>query len=75
MVDPLSYFSFQPVLHIWCNKSCGICYLACGMMDVKELSLLIGKTGPDGAVAMSLANRMVGTGFVSRYRLQPRAGF
>ena len=32
-------------------------------------------TGPDGAVDMSLANGLVGTGFVSRYRLQPRAGF
>ena len=20
-VDPLSYFSFQPVLHDWCNKA------------------------------------------------------
>ena len=20
-VDPLSYFSFQPVLHVWCNKA------------------------------------------------------
>ena len=30
---------------------------------------------PDGAVAMSSANGLVGTGFVSRYRLQPRAGF
>ena len=30
---------------------------------------------PDGAVAKSLANGLVGTGFVSRYRLQPRAGF
>ena len=26
MVDPLSYFSFQPVLHDWCNKRCGMCY-------------------------------------------------
>ena len=25
-VDPLSYFSFQPVLHNWCNKGCGMCY-------------------------------------------------
>ena len=25
-VDPLSYFSFQPVLHDWCNKGCGMCY-------------------------------------------------
>ena len=26
MVDPLSYFSFQPVLHDWCNKGRGVCY-------------------------------------------------
>ena len=30
MVDPLSYFSFQPVLHDWCEKSCGMCYPVCG---------------------------------------------
>ena len=24
-VDPLNYFSFQPVLHDWCNKGCGMC--------------------------------------------------
>ena len=24
MVDPLSYFSFQPVLHDWCNKCHGM---------------------------------------------------
>ena len=30
MVDPLSYFSFHPVLHDWHNKSCGTCYPACG---------------------------------------------
>ena len=24
-VDPLGYFSFQPVLHDWCNKGCGMC--------------------------------------------------
>ena len=23
-MDPLSYFSFQPVLHDWCNKGCGM---------------------------------------------------
>ena len=23
-VDPLSYFSFQPVLHDWCNKGHGM---------------------------------------------------
>ena len=26
MTDPLSYFSFQPVLNDWCNKGCGMCY-------------------------------------------------
>ena len=34
-VDPLSYFSFQPVLHDWCNKGCGMCYLVCWMMHIK----------------------------------------
>ena len=24
MMDPFSYFSFQPVLHDWCNKGCGM---------------------------------------------------
>ena len=32
-------------------------------------------TGPNGAVVMSSANGLVGTGFASWYRLQPRAGF
>ena len=41
MVDPLSYFSFQPVVH---DKGCGMCCPVCGMMDVKEPLLLIGKT-------------------------------
>ena len=44
MVDPLSYFSFQPVLHDWCNTGRGMCYLVCGMMRIKEPLLLIGKS-------------------------------
>ena len=44
MVDPLSYFSFQPVLHEWCNKGCGMCYPVCEMMHVKEPLLLIRKS-------------------------------
>ena len=36
MVDALSYFSFQPVLHDWCNKGRGMCYPVCGMMHIKE---------------------------------------
>ena len=34
-VDPLSYFSFQPVLHDWCNKGRGMCYPVCGMVHIK----------------------------------------
>ena len=50
-VDPLSYFSFQPVLHDWCNKGCGMCYPVCGMVHIKEPLLLIGKNSP-----LSLSN-------------------
>ena len=42
-VNPLSYFSFQPVLNDWCNKGRGMCYPACGMIHTKEPLLLIGK--------------------------------
>ena len=43
-VDPLSYFSFQPVLHDWCNKGRGMCYPVCGMVHIKEPLLSIGKS-------------------------------
>ena len=41
IVDPLSYFSFQPVLHDWCNKGRGMCYPVCGMVHIKEPLLSI----------------------------------
>ena len=44
VVDPLSYFSFQPVLHDWCNKGRGMCYPVCGMVHIKEPLLLIDKS-------------------------------
>ena len=43
-VDPLSYFSFQPVPHDWCNKGRGMCYPVCGMVHIKEPLLLIDKS-------------------------------
>ena len=43
-VDPLSYFSFQPVLHDWCNKGRGMCYPVCGMVHIKEPLMLIVKS-------------------------------
>ena len=49
MVDPLSYISFQLVLHDWCNKkSPGMCYPVCGIVHIKEPLLLIGKSSPCG---------------------------
>ena len=42
-VDPLSYFSFQPVLHDWCKKGRGMCYPVCGIVHIKEPLLLIDK--------------------------------
>ena len=49
MVDPLSYFLIQPVLHDWCNKSHGMYYPVCGMMHIKEALLLIGKNSLCGS--------------------------
>ena len=43
-VDPLSYFSFQPVLQDWCIKGRGMCYSVCGMVHIKEPLLLIDKS-------------------------------
>ena len=43
MVDPLSYCSFQPVLHDWCNKCRGMCYPVYGMVHIKEHLLPIGE--------------------------------
>ena len=54
-VDPLSYFSFQPVLHDWCNKGRGMCYPVCGMMHIKEPLLLIGKSSPCGSSVFHLS--------------------
>ena len=59
-VDLLSYFSFQPVLHDWCNKGRGMCYLVCGIVHIKEPLLLIGKSSLCGGSGFSfLTIRMV----------------
>ena len=45
----LSYFSFQPVLHDWCNKGRGMCYPVCGMVHIKEPLLLFDKSSLCGS--------------------------
>ena len=54
MMDPLSYFSFKPVLHYWCNKGRSICYPGCGMVHIKEALLLIGKSSGGSEFLLSL---------------------
>ena len=58
--DPLSYFSFLPVLHDWFVKGCGMCYPVCGMVHIKEPLLLIRKSSLCG-----------GSGFPSHYQNDP----
>ena len=53
---PLSYFSFQPVLHDWCTKGRGMCYRVCGMVHIKEEPLLlIEKSSPCGGSGFPLS--------------------
>ena len=43
-LNPLIYFSFQPVLQELCNKGRGMCYPVCVMVHIKEPLLLIVKS-------------------------------
>ena len=46
MMDTVSYFSFQPVIHDWCNNGRGMCYPVCGMVHINNPLLVIEKTIP-----------------------------
>ena len=52
---PIELFSFQPVLHDWCNKGRGMCYPVCGMVHIKEPLLLIGKSNLCGGSGFALS--------------------
>ena len=54
-VDLLSYFSFQPLLHDWCNKGRGVCNPVCGIVHIKQPLLLIGKSSPCGGSMFPLS--------------------
>ena len=41
MVDSLSYFSYEPVLHDWFNKGRDMYYLVWGIVHIKESLVLI----------------------------------
>ena len=42
----IGYCVFQPVLHNWCTKGYGMNYPGCGLVHIKDLLLLIGKSSP-----------------------------
>ena len=53
------YISFQPVLHNWRTKGCGIYCPVCGMMYVNNNLLLIEKCSPrsdDSGFPLSLSD-------------------
>ena len=52
---PIELFLVQPMLHIWCNKGCGMYYPVCGMMHIKEPLLLIGKSSLCGRSGFPLS--------------------
>ena len=55
MVDPSSCFSFQPVLHDWCNKGRGMYYPVSGMVHIKGPLLLIGQSSLCGGSGFPLS--------------------
>ena len=54
-VDPLSNFSFQPVLHDWCNTKAVVCVNLSGMVHIKEPLLLIDKSSLCGGSGFPLS--------------------
>ena len=46
MVEPMSYFLFQPMLPYWYNKDCGMCYSIYGIVHIRYQLLLIRKSDP-----------------------------
>ena len=54
-IEPIKLFLFQPVLHDWCNKGCGMCYPVCGMVHIKEPFLLIKKSSLCGSSGFPLS--------------------
>ena len=51
MVDPLSYFSFQPVFYNWCNSGRGIYYAVYGILHINDPFLPIGRVALEVATA------------------------
>ena len=55
MVEPLSVFSFQPGIHDWYNKSCGMGCPVFGMVHIKEPLLQVEKSSLCGGSGFPLS--------------------
>ena len=55
LLSSVGYFSFQPVLHDWCNNGRGMCYPVSGMVHIKEPLLLLEKSSPCGGSGFPLS--------------------
>ena len=53
MLDPLSHFSFKPVLHKLRNNGCGMCHPVREMLHTEDPLLLIGKCGSRFPLSLS----------------------
>ena len=52
---PIELFLVPASAPHWSNKGRGMCYPVCGMMHIKELLLLIGKSSPCGGSGFPLS--------------------
>ena len=66
MVDPLGYFTFQPVPH-----DCGMCYSACVMMHIKEPSERVVNVAAAGFLSRYLSGPLP---YVMGRRINPSWG-
>ena len=52
---PIELILVPASTHDWYNKGCGMCYLVCGMVHIKEPLLLTGKSSPCGGSRFPLS--------------------
>ena len=58
--EPIELFVVPVSSPQLCNKGRGMCYPVCGMVHIKELLLLIGKSSPCGTSRFPLSHYLSG---------------
>ena len=57
----LGYFPFEPVVHNWSTKGCGVYCSICGKVHIKDPMLLIEKSSPCGDINFPLKKNVTMT--------------